>query len=82
MEGDYYRWDGRTGEIAMTLLDGREETFAERSSQSAYYPDFLVDTIRRIRAHEPPEADLDDMVVAAQLAQRAYRLAGDPVSMS
>jgi predicted dehydrogenase len=82
VEGDYYVWDGRKGQITMTLLEGREETFPERSSQSAYYPDFLVDTIRRVRENEPPDADLGDMVQAARLAESAYRHAGDTIAMS
>lgn len=79
---DYFRWDGRRGEVTVTHADRPEETHSAGASQSAYYGPFALDTVRRVAKGEMPEAGLDDMVAAARLAERAYRLAGYADSMS
>ena len=37
-----------------------------------FYPEFVRDTLRRVRAGEPPIAGLDDMAAAMDLVQAAY----------
>ncbi len=54
MEGDWYQWDGREQRVTVSLLDGQELEFHGPRSQAAYYPDFILDTIRRVEQHEKP----------------------------
>jgi predicted dehydrogenase len=80
--GDYYNWVGRARSITVTFADGREETHEAGRSQSAYYPKFAIDTIRRVAEGEPPKANLADMLAAAQMCESAYRRAGYLDSMA
>lgn len=82
MGGDYYRWDGSSRTIVVTGDDGRSDSFPAGSSQVEYYQTFVADVLARLSRKEPPEAGLAEMVEAAKMAERAYRLAGDTISMT
>ncbi len=81
--GDYYRWDASTQQVVVTFEDGREpQTFdVGRGTQSAYYPAFVNDVIRRVRNGEPPEAGLPEVLRAVRMVESAYRHAGYVDSM-
>ena len=40
-----------------------------------FYPEFVRDTLRRVRDGRPPIANLDDMAAAMDLVQAAYAAA-------
>jgi predicted dehydrogenase len=79
--GDYYRWDGVRQEIVFTPEDGAPETFPGTIDQVPFYAAFVGDTVTRVAEGRPPAVGLPEMVVAARMAERAYRLAGYDDSM-
>lgn len=81
MEGDWYQWDGAGRRITIALADGREFEHTAPENQAAYYPDFIRDTIERVRDGRKPLAGLPDVLAAATLAESAYRMAGYDDSM-
>jgi predicted dehydrogenase len=80
--GDYYRWDGVRQEIVFTPEDGAPETFPGTIDQVPFYAAFVADTVTRLAQGRPPAVGLPEMVVAARMAERAYRLAGYDDSMA
>jgi predicted dehydrogenase len=80
--GDYYRWDGVRQEILVTHQDGQQESFEGTVDQVPFYARFVDDTIARLADGRPPAVGLPEMVVAARMAERAYRLAGYDDSMA
>lgn len=80
--GDYYRWNGGSRAVYVTRADGRSETYEAAADQVASYGPFVTDTLARVKAGRAPDAGLPDMVAAARMAEAAYRLAGDTVSMT
>ncbi len=74
----FYSWSGREEMIRITTADGVERQFAGRASHTAYSPEFVVDTVRRVREGLPPDGDLTDMLEVAKMAESAYRIAGFP----
>jgi predicted dehydrogenase len=52
--------------------DRHRETREMPLTNVSFYPEFVRDTLRRVRAGEPPIADLDDMAAAMDLVQAAY----------
>jgi predicted dehydrogenase len=82
MGGDYYRWDGVRQEILVTRQDGHQESFEGTVDQVPFYARFVDDTIARVADGRPPAVGLPEMVVAARMAERAYRLAGYQDSMA
>lgn len=67
--------DNHTLEI---VTDDRKRTTREMPLTNVFfYPAFVRDTLRRVRAGEKPLADLDDMAAAMDLVQAAY--AADPL---
>lgn len=77
----YYKWDGSTNSVTITHGNGRVTTHPAKSSQAGYYGKWVLDTLRLIEDGGTPDADLDDMVYAARMAERAYRAAGFTESM-
>jgi predicted dehydrogenase len=70
-EGHYFAArDNHTLEIVDN--DRRRETREMPLTNVSFYPAFVRDTLRRVRAGEPPIADLDDMAAAMDLVQAAY----------
>jgi predicted dehydrogenase len=45
------------------------------TTNSACYPLFVRETLRRVERHEPPVADMDDMLRVMELVQAAYAMA-------
>jgi hypothetical protein len=75
-DGNYYRWDAHERKIVVTLANGEQHDFEGGVSQRAYYPQFVLDTVEKVRSGGRPDADLSDMVAAARMAESAYRHAG------
>jgi predicted dehydrogenase len=50
----------------------QRETRQMKLTNVFFYPEFVRDTLRRVRAGEPPIAGLDDMAAAMDLVQAAY----------
>jgi predicted dehydrogenase len=70
-EGHYFAArDDATLEIVGN--DRSRETRAMKLTNVWFYPEFVRDTLRRVRAGEPPIAGLDDMAAAMDLVQAAY----------
>jgi predicted dehydrogenase len=80
--GDYVMWDGNSRGITVTRADGAVSRFDAATNQSAYYGAFLFDVIGRVRDGREAPVTLSDMLAAAEMAERAYRLAGRPDLMS
>jgi predicted dehydrogenase len=74
----YFSWNGREQNIRITTPDGAERLFDARVSHTSYSPEFVIDTVRRVRDQIAPDGDLTDMLAAARMAESAYRLAGFP----
>ena len=62
--------DNRTLEIVTD--DRRREIREMPLTNVSFYPEFVRDTLRRVRAGEKPIADLDAMAAAMDLVQAAY----------
>src|SRR6185312_7633458 len=62
--------DNHTLEIVTD--DRQRETREMPLTNVFFYSEFVRDTLRRVRAGEPPIADLDDMAAAMDLVQAAY----------
>lgn len=70
-EGHYFAArDNHTLEIVDN--NRRRETREMPLTNVAFYPEFVRDTLRRVRSGERPIADLDDMAAAMDLVQAAY----------
>jgi predicted dehydrogenase len=70
-EGHYFAArDDQTLEIVSN--DRRREIRQMPLTNVSFYPEFVRDTLRRVRVGEKPIADLDDMAVAMDLVQAAY----------
>jgi len=64
--------DNHTLEIVTD--DRQRETREMPLTNVFFYSEFVRDTLRRVRAGEPPIADLDDMAAAMDLVQAAYAI--------
>jgi len=70
-EGHYFAArDNQTLEIVSN--DRHREIRQMPLTNVSFYPGFVHDTLRRVRAGEKPIADLDDMAMAMDLVQAAY----------
>jgi predicted dehydrogenase len=69
-----------TNGLLSVTRDGEETLEKMRTTNADYYPDFAIDTVRRIRDGAPPLADLSDMLETIQIVEEAYVASGfEPV---
>jgi predicted dehydrogenase len=62
-------------QVEVTSPDGRREVVTTFTTNVPHYPVFVADVLRRVREGVRPVADLDDMVAALRVIDRAYALA-------
>jgi predicted dehydrogenase len=75
--GEYFL---ATNGLLSVTRNGEETLEKMRTTNADYYPDFAIDTVRRVRDGIPPLADLGDMLETIRVVEDAYRAAGlDPV---
>jgi predicted dehydrogenase len=69
-----------TNGLLSVTRNGEETLEKMRTTNADYYPDFAVDTVRRVRDGAPPLADLSDMLETIRVVEDAYRAVGlEPV---
>ena len=70
---DHHYFAARDNHTLEIVRDDRSrETREMQLTNVFFYPAFVRDTLRRLRAGEPPIADLRDMAAAMDLVQAAY----------
>jgi hypothetical protein len=68
--------DNSTLEIVTN--DRQRSTRDMKLTNTFFYPTFVRDTLRRVRAGEPPIADLSDNAAAVALIEAAYKMSPLP----
>jgi predicted dehydrogenase len=64
------------GEIEVSDMAGNRRTIAATTTNMPHYPTFVSDTLARLKAGQPPIADLADMRAVMGHIDAAYRIAG------
>src|SRR5690606_10115789 len=66
------------GSFYVKDIGGNRRELPGTTTNIPIYPEFVADVVRRLRAGEPPVADLSDMATVLRVVDDAYALSDRP----